>query len=49
MNEFCIEMKVTNTLKKKMAEQLKYSIDKNCFEWVNKTQIYNELPINLKY
>ncbi len=35
VNDFCVEMKVCNSLKKKISDSLKYNFDKNCFEWLN--------------
>ena len=49
MNEFCNEMKINNTLKERMSKTLQYNSDKNSFLWANKTDIFNDLPIDLRY
>lgn len=49
MNEFCNEMKINKELKRKLRKALTYSMDKNCFSWADKTNIFRQLPINLRY
>lgn len=49
MNEFCNEMKINNTLKERMSKTLQYNSDKNSFLWAKKTDIFNDLPIDLRY
>ena len=49
MNEFCNEMKINKNMKDKMRKTLEYNSQKNAFMWAEKTNIFNELPINLRY
>lgn len=47
MNEYCNEMKIPNSIRKKLKEALQYTLEKNCFIWANKSKIIDQLPINL--
>ena len=49
MNEFCNEMKIEKSLKEKLRKTLEYNAQKNSFTWAEKTNIFNDLPINLRY
>ena len=49
MNEFCNEMKINNKLKERLRRTLEYNSQKNSFLWAEKTYIFNDLPINLRY
>ena len=45
---FCSEAKINPDLKKKIKEALEYNSLRNCFSWIEKYAIFNELPPNLK-
>ena len=49
MNEFCNEMKISSTLKEKLRQTLEQNFQRNAFIWAEKTNIFNDLPINLRY
>lgn len=49
MNEFCNEMKISKSLKERLRKTLEYNSQKNSFTWAEKTNIFNDLPINLRY
>ena len=49
MNEFCNEMKISKDLKLKLRKALTYNSDKNCFSWADQSNIFRQLPINLRY
>ena len=49
MNEFCDEKKISKALKEKLKNAIEYNFSKNPFTWADKTNIFNDLPINLRY
>jgi len=49
MNEFCIEKKISKNLRDKLKETLEYNFSKNCFMWADNTNIFKDLPINLRH
>ena len=49
MNEFCNEMKINNSLKARLRKTLEYNSQKNSFLWTEKTNVFNDLPLNLRY
>ena len=49
MNEFCQEMNISKKIKDKMRKTLEYNSLKNAFSWANKTNAFDELPINLRH
>lgn len=49
MHEFCNEIKLNTNLKESLRKTLEYNAQKNPFIWVENTNAFNELPINLTY
>ena len=49
MNDFCDEMKIDNKLKERLKKTLEYNSQKNSFLWADKSNVFNDLPINLRY
>lgn len=49
MNEFCNERKISQDLKEKIRKTLEYNTQKNSFLWTEKTHVFNDLPLNLRY
>jgi hypothetical protein len=49
MNEFCQEMKINKRTKDQMRKALEYNSLKNAFSWANKSNVFDELPINLRH
>ena len=46
---FCSETNLKPNLKKKILNTLEYNSQRNAFSWIDKFQIFNEIPNNLKY
>lgn len=49
MNEFCSERKISHNLKEKIRKTLEFNTQKNSFLWAEKTDVFADLPINLRY
>ena len=49
MNEFCNEKNISKSLKEKLKQAIDYNFLKNPFIWADKTTIFKDLPINLRY
>ena len=49
MTEFCNEKKISKELKETLKNSIEYSFAKNPFTWADKTNIFEDLPINLRY
>jgi hypothetical protein len=48
LNDFAKETKLSSQLKEKIKKILIYNSQKNIFSWMDKQEIFNELPANLK-
>ena len=48
LNDFSKETKLNTQLKEKIKKILVYNSQKNIFSWMDKQEIFNELPANLK-
>jgi CRP-like cAMP-binding protein len=48
LNEFAKETKLSSNLKERVKKILIYNSQKNVFSWIDKQEIFNELPANLK-
>ncbi len=42
-------MNISSDLKKKMQDILEYNSQNNAFLWIEQTNIFNELPLDLRY
>lgn len=49
LNEFCKQTKLPAYLKERVKKILVYNSQKNVFSWIDKQEIFNELPANLKF
>jgi CRP-like cAMP-binding protein len=49
LNQFSKETKLSSNLKEKIKKILIYNSQKNVFSWLDKQEIFNELPANLKF
>jgi hypothetical protein len=49
LNQFSKETKLSSNLKDKIKKILIYNSQKNVFSWLDKQEIFNELPANLKF
>lgn len=49
MNEFCNEKNIKKALKDKLKQAIEYNFDRNPFTWADKTNMFADFPINLKY
>lgn len=49
LNEFSKETMLSSTLKERVKKILVYNSQKNVFSWMDKQEIFNELPANLKF
>lgn len=49
IDEFSKEARLSKDLKFRLRHALEYSTDKTGFTWVDKQNIFNELPKNLRY
>eukprot|EP00828_Plagiopyla_frontata_P046040 TRINITY_DN8052_c0_g2_i1.p1 TRINITY_DN8052_c0_g2~~TRINITY_DN8052_c0_g2_i1.p1 ORF type:complete len:451 (+),score=54.94 TRINITY_DN8052_c0_g2_i1:23-1375(+) len=49
MNEFCNEMKIPKSLQQRIRSVLEANVNQNSLAWAEKTKIFEELPINLRY
>ena len=48
MDGFCKEAKIKKSLREKLKSAISYNSEKSFYSWVDKQQVFSELPPNLK-